>query len=462
MTAPEVSSGRLSRRSALLGSAAAGAALLRPAQGRTAQEALSGQLTVGCDESQVASIAALEAAAAEISAENPDVEIVIKPSPPDSFLIQMALQFATGRAPDVVMLSGTFLGELAAGGYVIPLEDRLAGWEGWPQIPEAFRQSLSWNGSVWGLPLQMDSHFVYFRRDIFAQAGLPADWSPSHPDDLLDAAIAVRDAVPGVMPFALYAGANAGLDTPGRGFVPLIAAYDGTFKDENGLWIVDSCAIRAALAFYERAYQIDRTVPEHVATDSNPVEAMRQAMLDGELALLHEGSWAYGEWLTEDPETTREQIGFAMMPSIDGESQAVLGSPANTLVINARSEQQELAWQFLEAANTRERQVELSIADPHVPSRLDAQEVLAAADDPFLQALIASADSLMLFEPDPGLREIIGIIQDGTGAVAVGRATPAEVLDHYASELARIFGEENVVFQPCNAIGAAAGGNELR
>lgn len=428
--------------------------MVRPAAAQSELETLSGLLTVGCDESQVASITVLEAAAAEIVAEHPGVEIEIKPSPPGSFLIQMALQFATGQAPDVVMLNGTFLGELAAGGYVIPLEDRLAGWDGWPQVPEAFRESLSWNGSVWGLPLQMDSHFIYYRRDLFVQAGLPADWAPEHPDEILDAAIVIRDAIPDVMPFALYAGASAGLDTAGRGFVPLIMAYGGSFKDENGLWIVDSCAIRAALAFYERAYQVDRTVPEHVATDSGPVAAMRRAMLDGDLAILHEGSWAYGEWLAEDPETTRQQIGFAMMPGSDGESHAVLGSPANTLVINARSDQQDLAWRFLQAVNTRDRQVELSIADPHIPSRFDAQETLAAADDPFLEALVMSAESLVLYEPDPGLREIIGIVQDGTGSVAVGDATPAEVLDHYASELARVFGDDNVVFQPCNAIGA--------
>ncbi|MBX3071252.1 MAG: extracellular solute-binding protein [Thermomicrobiales bacterium] len=411
----------------------------------------SGTLRVGFEENQPASLAAMEAAAALVMARHPDVRFEFEPAPPGSFLIQLVLQLTMGRGPDLFMLSGSFLGELASAGFALPLDDYLASWDGWAEVPERFRASLTWNGSVWGMPHQMDSHFLYYRRDIFAAAGLPVDWQPASPDEILDVAATIKAALPDVIPFALHAGANAGLETVGRGFVPVLLSYGGDFKDENGLWIIDGCAIRQTMHFYERAYVIDQTVPQEVMTDSSPVEAMRAAMLDGSLAMIHEGSWAYGEWLSGDPETARDQIAYALMPASDGSGNAVLSSPGNTLFANARTYFPDIAWEFIAEMNTLEQQVAVNVADPHIPSRLDAQAALGQLGDPFLSALMASTDALRLFDPDPAVRDVVTIIQSATGAVASGEAGADEVVDRYASELTRAFGEENVVMQPCNA-----------
>ncbi|MGD9712062.1 MAG: hypothetical protein AB7V46_08365, partial [Thermomicrobiales bacterium] len=92
-----------------------------------------------------------------------------------------------------------------------------------------------------------------------------------------------------------------------------------------------------------------------------------------------------------------------------------------------------------------------SQTDPHIPARTDAQNELASAVDPFLEALIDSVDSLVLFEPDPGVREIVTIVQHGTGIVACGEAGPDEAAERYTSELSRVFGEDNVVDQACES-----------
>ncbi len=440
---------RCSRRS-LLTTAAGMSLATATTNSRSVTAQHEGTLRIGYEASQSVSAAAMERAAATVSAANPGVEFVFEPSPPGSFLVQLVLQLSMNRAPDLFMLNGSFLGEIASAGFSRPLGDYLATWEGWEQVPANFRRSISWDGAVWGFPHQIDSHFLYYRKDVFAAAGLPTDWQPGSPDDILDVALVIKREVPDVMPFALYAGASAGLDTVGRGFVPLLLAYGGDFKDENGLWIVDSCAIRAAMRFYERAYVIDKTVPQNVMTDSAPVETMREALLDGSLAMIHEGSWAFGEWLTQSSDTAREQIGFALMPSHDGQGKVVLSSPANTLFINARTALPDLAWEFIAAMNTLEQQVAINVADPHLPSRVDAMNDPRMSGDPFLEALVASSQALRLFDPDPAIREIVSIVQSGTGAVASGEAGPDEVVARYASELTRAFGEGNVVAQPCN------------
>ena len=64
--------------------------------------------------------------------------------------------------------------------------------------------------------------------------------------------------------------------------------------------------------------------------------------------------------------------------------------------------------------------VELNILDPHIPARVDAAADPAFEETAFLQAMIASGSNLLLTEPDPAFRNLIGIIQNATGLVATG------------------------------------------
>ena len=63
--------------------------------------------------------------------------------------------------------------------------------------------------------------------------------------------------------------------------------------------------------------------------------------------------------------------------------------------------------------------------------------------------MVASSSSLILADPDPAYRQLITIVQNATGIVATGEATPDEALERYTSELTRVLGEGNVVRQPC-------------
>jgi multiple sugar transport system substrate-binding protein len=417
--------------------------------GRAGAQNLSGTIRVGYESIDDINVPFIESTAESLRAANPDLNIELEPSTAGNYIIQLVLQLTTGQAPDVFLLAGPVLAELAASDNIAPLDDFLAGWDGWGQYPDAFKAAVTYEGSVWSVPQAYDTRFLYYRRDIFEQAGLPVDWAPASPEDVLDAALAIKNAVPDVTPYAIFAGANGGVDTVSHGFLPVVYAYGGEFRDENNLWIIDSCAIRDGLRYYERAYQIDQTVPQDVMTGASPLEAMRQAMLDGELGILYEGSWTYGEWLRQDEATTRDQIGYTLFPGSGDLAPFAVSGPSYSWYINSKSDQQDLAWAFIEAFNSVETQIAVNVADPHIPGRQDAAAAPDFQDDPFLRAMVASVPSLVLEAPDPAFRQLITVVQNGTGVVATGEATPDEAMERYTSELARILGEENVVRQTC-------------
>jgi multiple sugar transport system substrate-binding protein len=441
------------RRQLLQAAAAGGAAsMFARAPFALAQDGgLSGEITVGYEGANSTVIPYIEATAQKIQDENPDATITLQPSPGGNYATQVILQLNSGRAPDLFLLLGVAMAELGAADLIAPLESYAADWDGWEQYPQALKDSVTFNESVWAIPYLMDTHFLYYNKDILEKAGLPRDWTPKTPDEILDAALAIKQSDDSVIPYALYAGANGGNGTVVRGFIPLVYAYGGQLKDENGKFIIDSCAIRAALDYYERAYQTDQTVPQEVMTSPQPSSAMRQAMLDGELGILYEGSWVYGGWEDENEDFTNDDIGFVLFPGTGDVQPFAVGGTGNSWFINSQAESKDLAWEFITQFNSVENQVALNVEDPHIPARQDAAADPAFQETPFLQAMVGSADSLLLTAPDRSFLQLVGIIQNATGLVATGEATPDEAASRYAEELTRVLGEENVVSQPCES-----------
>lgn len=444
---------RISRRGLFRGTAALAGAAVLGGSGRVAPVAraqgLTGKIIVGFEGTNEALAQVVDAAAAAIRIANPGAEIEVKPSTGGNYLTQLMLALATGRAPDVFVATGLGVGEFGAAGYLEPLNAYLAGWDGWAQYPEVVRQAITYQDKVWALPAVLDTHFLYYRKDLFERAGLPRDWQPATPDDILAAARQVKSALPDVMAYGLYAGANGGNSTVVRGFLPLAYAYGGALTDESGKWIIDSCPIRSALAHYQTAYQTDETVPVQAMTAANPSGMLREAFATGELAMIYDGSWVYGDWEAAVPEVAHDQTGYLLFPTADGRPPFAVGGLGNSWYINAKANKKDLAWAFVTAANAVPAVVAQNTASPHIPPRADAAADPAFQASPFLAATVASLSQLVIAAPDPAYRQLIAVIQNATGVVASGEGDAEEAVTRYAEEMTRILGEENVVKQSC-------------
>jgi multiple sugar transport system substrate-binding protein len=443
---------RLSRRSvlrsgaALAGACAIGAAPRMPALA----QGLTGSITVGFDASKEALGRVIVGAVAAVQEANPGAQVEVAAAPAGNFQTQLFLALGTGRAPDLFVTTGLGVGELGAGGYLQPLDPYLETWDDWAQYPEKVRESVTYQGTTWAIPTVLDVLFLYYRKDIFERAGLPRDWVPETLDDVLAAARQVKENVPDVMPYALYAGASAGNATAARGFLPLAFACGGTLTDEEGRWIIDSCPIRDALGFYETVYRTDQTVPEEVMVASNPSAMVREALGSGELAMVLEGSWVYHDWEAADPDVATNEIGYVPLPTVDGDTHFNVAGLGNSWYMNARTEHPDLAWAVIAAANTLQDIVLLNSVSSHMPPRQDAVDDPAFQETPFLSAMVAGFDDLTFVAPDPSFRQLVTVIQNATGLVATGEAAPDRAIERYAEEMTRILGEDRIVRQPCD------------
>ena len=59
-----------------------------------------------------------------------------------------------------------------------------AQWDGWAQMPAAVQGSSQFNGKRYGVPTGTDGRVLFFNKQLFARAGLPADWQPKSWQDV--------------------------------------------------------------------------------------------------------------------------------------------------------------------------------------------------------------------------------------------------------------------------------------
>ncbi len=109
----------------------------------------------------------------------------------------------------------------------------------------------------------------------------------------------------------------------------------------------------------------------------------------------------------------------------------------------------DLAWAFIEAFNSADAQAALSIEDPHLPARDDARADPDWQATPLAPTMLQVADSLTFPPPEPQFRKLIQVVQNATGLVATGAASPVDAITRYGDELTLAMGKPNVIAESC-------------
>ncbi len=434
------------RRSLLAGGSAALAGSILSRKGHSLAQGLTGAITIGYEGSNAFYEPYVQAAADAVMAANPGTTIELVPSVSPDYLSQLAMQLFTRTAPDAFLIFGLGAGELAQGGFVMPLDDYVQQWDGWQAYDEASKKAVTVQDHPWAVPWGLNVYFLFYRKDLFEEAGLPTDWQPETREEIIEAAQAIQTANPDVIPYSVYAGAN-GENATAADFMTLIYSNGGTLTDADGKWYIDSCPIQETLGYYETAFQTTGVVPQSVLTDVSPPQTMPQLFSEGELGILHETAKHHGVWLADDP-ANLDTIGIALFPGDNGAF--ALGDVGDAWYINRNSRNPDLAWAFIEAFNTPEAQAALATEDPHLPARLDAREDPDWLAQPLSSRRVdAAALAMPVPPPEPQFRKLIGVVQNATGLVAAGEAAPADAIQRYGDELTRTMGKDNVIAQAC-------------
>ncbi len=373
---------------------------------------------------------------------------------------QYVLDLGAGAGADILGFDGFWLPEFVEGGLLKPVTelvgDSALEWEGWSVIPEGIQAIMGYDGQLYGIPRGTDGRVIWYRIDLFEQAGLPTDWQPTSWAELLDTARTIQAALPGVTPLQLNAGTAMGEASTLQGFImALLGAGHHVYDFEEDKWIVSSPAILATLELYETIYVTEELGEVRWQLVRNGRDLSFEAFSKGEVAMLVEGDFFWRGPLAPGTgnyamANRNEVVTFALMPAREPGAgyrgqDFVSASGGTGFVLNANSDHPQLAWELLTYMFSRDTLEALQQLQPRIRARVD----VPIPNDPVMTRIATEVIPLSTIRPQlPVYNQVSAQIQLMTERIVSREMTPMEAMQAYDAAVTEIVGEDNVIRIP--------------
>jgi multiple sugar transport system substrate-binding protein len=385
------------------------------------------------------------------TAAHPEITVELVPlvAAENDYFTKNELMMSSARTACDIVYEDTFIlkSDIAAG-YLRPIDSYLASWPMWDVFYDVAKKAVRGeDGKTYAVPAPTDTRALWYNRDLFEQAGLATPWEPRTWDDLLTAFRTLKDALPDVVPFNIYAGKPQGEKASMQGFEMLLYGTDSTLYDEEARkWVIGSPGFVESLAFIETVFA-ERLAPSiGNALDPNLTETITNSWLPGgQLAVNLDGNWISNNWVEGAPAEWPEWgdvMAVTKMPTQHGQAPGyttLAGGWSWGLPIKAGKP--DLAWDFLKEMVATEPTTAWTISDNKLTNRTD----VAAREDyrtygptvEFFTSLVPDAIYRPALAPYP---KVSSAIQAATEAVMTGQGSPEGAADAYDREVVEIVG----------------------
>jgi len=395
-----------------------------------------------------------EAMAAE--GKNVTVELVEFGGSDEQLKEQYALDLGVGGGYDVFAFDGFWVPEFVDAGLLKPLKE-VAGeavdeWEGWSHISPGIQSILGYQNEIYGIAKGTDVRQIFYRRDIFEEAGIEVPWQPTSWEDILNTARQLKEAgVP--TPLQINAGTAMGEATTMQGwFMVLLGTGEHMYDFEENKWIVSSPGILASLKLYKTIYVDEELGDARLQLVADGRDRSFAAFAEGDIAMLVEGDWFWRSAILNqmDVETRNEVVSWAMMPAmtpgagLNGQDFVTI-SGGTGWTLNPNTEHPEEAWAFLAHMSSQEAQIVSTELNPLINFRDD----VPVTSDETMSAMAEALLPLTTVRPMlPAYPQISYEAQLMTERVVSGEMSPEDAMEAYAEAVTELVGEENVLRIP--------------
>lgn len=332
------------------------------------------------------------------------------------------------QTPDVVEVGNTQAPTFTTVGAFSDLSDDLADLGG-DDLLTGFVDGATVDGKTFAVPYYAGSTYVFYRKDLFEQAGV--DGVPTTMEEFVGAAAKLK-AESGKADFSGYW-------LPGKDWrdgAALLWDAGGEFAEPDGDgWkgTLSSSESIAGLQAFQDLYKSASGAPAD-ANEADPVTPF----CAGKIGMMSRPGWVYG--MLTDPKSgcpkLAEQVGVFALPGTDGEPAPVLLGGSD-IAVSAKSPNQDLSRKVVALMLSEEYQTILAEAGL-TPARQSFASKLG--DDEFAQATVAAASNAKLTPAAAAWATVEGkfILEDLFSEIAQGgdvKELAAEADDEITAEL---------------------------
>ncbi|MEX3957584.1 ABC transporter substrate-binding protein [Trinickia sp. EG282A] len=293
---------------------------------------------------------------------NPDIDLKVTYVGEEAYKVQISGWLATDP-PDVLSWhNGERMAYFAKRGL---LQDLSSDWQknGWDQTYASVKQSSTWAGKQYSVPLGTDAYGFFYRKDLFEKAGISGE--PTTWDQFLDDCKKLKAS--GVAPIAVAARDSwtlaawfdyLDLRINGYAFHQKLMAGDVPYTDARVRKVYETWK-----TLIDDKYFIDNAL-------SYDVDSIGPLLVNGQAATMLMGTF----FSAVLPEATRGEMGYFRFPIIDASVPVAEDGPVNVLVVPAKAKNKVDARRLLTFMGQPEINGELAKGWGQLPSNNKAPE----------------------------------------------------------------------------------------
>jgi multiple sugar transport system substrate-binding protein len=340
---------------------------------------------------------------------------------------------AGGGETDVIVGNVPWTAEFAENGWIVDVSSRFPEEEQSKFVNGQIR-SLTYQGKIWGVPWSADAGLLFYRNDLLEHSGFsepPQTW-----EELKEMAKkVVQDS--GTRYGFLFQGANN--ETGVCNGLEYIWTHGGEVL-EGGKVIINSPESVAGLAT-ELSMISDGVTPQAVA--SYTLGEADAAFLNGDAVFCRNWPYMYGQ--AGDPEMSKinpEQVGLSQLPVGVGQGPRASCLGGWNMLIDASSEMQDEAWEFIQFMTSEESQKVQTLSDSTLPTLNTLYDDREIVEEVPVVAL--SKEALQTARPrpvSPYYSQMSRTMAQRFNSVLTGATSPGEAVEMLQSELQQIIEE---------------------
>jgi maltose-binding protein MalE len=354
-----------------------------------------------------------------------------------------ALAYAMGTAPDILSEDQDILPEYAEKGKLLPLDTYVKAdeWKAnFTDFPSDLWDAVSWNGQIYGVPIEQVVHCLYYRKDVLKNLGMSYAeidklFSPEKQEFTLERLIELARKAKDV---GLVEWGFTHPPDNADYWIDTVMMFDGEVVDNaTGNMVVDTEALRKDFAFHKRLVDegllpADITQWDWKKIHKYTVEGKTLFWLGG-----HSGQWreyqreAYHDTLgTLSEDDLQINMGIAPFPGI---TEPITPIKVHAYTIVSTTKHPDIAFNIITKAVTPQYIAWHSMVTYNGPTRTSATEIKRFQEKRYLARVLDVMRYAQAFPKHLALDTYKSMIFEAIAGIETGQFTVEEALEFVVS-----------------------------
>lgn len=373
------------------------------------------------------------------------VELIADVLTDDQFKTKMTQQLIAGEAPDLMNLGDSLVPGFAGAGYLAPIDDYLAEWDGWDHYYPQFKDAMvRQDGHIYALVHDTGVQNLFYRKDVLTQLGIDTS-QPETWDDLISRLEAVK-AETGEAPIVIPAGSAWGGGTWNEGFQPILGGTDQDYYDlETGTWDLESDGFEAVFDLYSELSE-KGLLPTQDLQNPNPWEPTKYDKFPaGEIQVAAQGTWGWKfDWGPEGAtpiDGLEEKVDTWQYPALrDGDEPFGWSGLGFGFAMPESSEHKDEAMLLAQYLSGGEPLANQLVASGAAAPRDDMADVEPYASEPKLVQAGEDLSSSVYVPTGDGSEQISQAIATATESILNGDADGEQAYEEFVKDATDLLG----------------------